>query len=348
MIKTDLILKIGYTKEDIKKELSSLFPISKDEIRALEVIKESLDLSDTSSAHYRATVAFELDSEREAGLLKYRRRVFTYQPEEYCAPVASLDFRPVIVGAGPAGLFAALVLAEAGVRPIILERGLDVEKRQRKIDSFVRLGILDTECNVQFGEGGAGTYSDGKLKVGSMDKYKLKVLSEFISAGADASVAYSSNAHLGTDRLPNIVKNIREKIISLGGEFIFSARFTEPVISDGKLYGVKYVKDGDEITLDTRALILAIGHSARDTIRMLHAKGIKMTPKGFGIGVRIEHPREYINGIVYREAKGIIKESASTTMSRGISEVIYDVTWLLLTARRSTTSLPSARDVLTA
>ena len=311
LIKTDIILNIGYNEKDIKTAISAALPISDGEIGEVTLLKRSLNLSDTAKPHYRATVAFSLDPERERGLLKYRKRVFEYSPPPISFVRSSLDFRPVVVGAGPAGLFAALVLAESGARPIILERGLPAEERTQRINLFNTLGILDTECNVQFGEGGAGTYSDGKLKVGSMDKYKMKVLSEFISAGADESIAYSTDAHLGTDKLPSIVKSIREKIISLGGEFIFSARMSALKIKDSSLIGLKYVKGGKEVTLDTRAAILSIGHSARDTISMLFSSGIKMTPKGFGIGVRIEHPREYINKIIYKEANGLISDTAS-------------------------------------
>ncbi len=311
MIKTDVNLKIGYTQNDIKEAISAILPVPVSEIGEVLIVKQSLDISDTAKPRYRATVAFSADPEREAGLLKYRRRVFAYQPPSYTAPASSLCFRPVVVGSGPAGLFAALVLAESGARPIILERGLPVEERSQSVNAFVHSGILDTESNIQFGEGGAGTYSDGKLKVGSMDNYKMKVLSEFIEAGADPSIAYSQGAHLGTDKLPAIIKGIREKIIFLGGEFIFSARFTYPVIVNGELRAVKYEKCGTEFDIDTRAVILAVGHSARDTIRKLCSMGLKMTPKGFGIGVRIEHPREYINSIVYRESKDIIKQTAS-------------------------------------
>jgi uncharacterized FAD-dependent dehydrogenase len=204
-----------------------------------------------------------------------------------------------------------LTLAESGACPIVIERGLDVDGRRRKIESFNKLGVLDTECNVQFGEGGAGTYSDGKLKTGAKDKYKYKVLEEFVDGGADESILYSTSAHLGTDKLPGIVKYIREKIISLGGEFIFSAKLTDVTVQDGRLCCVKYERNGETYELSSDTLILATGHSARDTFLMLREKGIPMRAKGFGIGMRIEHPREHINRIVYRDASSFIDESAS-------------------------------------
>lgn len=311
MIKTDLKMHLRYTAGDIVAALSSLFPLESNEVGEVRVLKQSLDLSDTHSPFYKLTVAFSLSEEREAGLLKYRNRVFPYSHPEYSAPIAHLDFRPVIVGSGPAGLFAALVLAEAGARPIVLERGLDVDGRMKKIKAFNLTGVLDPECNVQFGEGGAGAYSDGKLKVGSMNTIKMKILSELVAAGAEPSILFSNTGHVGTDKLVNIIKNVRCKAVAHGAEFVFGARFVAPVYKDSELAAVKYIKEGTEYSLPTRALILAIGHSARDTVRALYSGGMVLTPKSFGIGVRIEHPREYINRIVYKHAYGSIEESAS-------------------------------------
>ncbi len=311
VIKTDITLPIGYASSDIKQAIAERLPVSVAEIGEAELLRRTLDLSDTTQPHYKCTVAFSVGDEREQGLLKMRNKVFSHIPYTYSAPCVRLDFRPIVVGAGPAGLFAALVLAEAGARPIVLERGQSVAERERRVKLFNTLGILDPECNVQFGEGGAGTFSDGKLKVGGMDAYKMKVLEEFIAAGASEDIAFSATAHLGTDCLPGIISLIREKIISLGGEFIFGARVSDVKLKDGALSAVVYEKGGERLEIDTRASIFAIGHSARDTIKMLYSKGIPMQARGFGIGVRIEHPREYINSIVYRDAADIIPETAS-------------------------------------
>lgn len=310
MIKTDLNLPYRYTEDSIKSAITERLPISKQEIREIRILKRELTVRDGIPL-YKTTVAFSSDVEKENGLLKIRNRVLPYQEERFSVKAASFSERPVVAGSGPAGLFAALTLAESGARPVVIERGLDVDGRRKKIDTFNRLGILDTECNVQFGEGGAGTYSDGKLKTGAKDKYKYKVLSEFVDGGADESILYSTSAHLGTDKLPDIVKYIREKIISLGGEFIFSAKLTDLTVRDGALCSVKYEKNGESVELSCDTLILATGHSARDTFTMLKEKGIPMKAKGFGIGMRIEHPREYINKIVYRDASALIEESAS-------------------------------------
>lgn len=311
MIKTDLVLPYGYNRDIVKTIISERLPIKKNEISEIRILKRDLVIKDGKTPFYKSTVAFSASCEKETGLLKIKNRVSEFKEEAFFVKQSCFEKRPIVAGAGPAGLFAALTLAESGACPIVIERGLDVDERAKKIETFGKLGILDTECNVQFGEGGAGTYSDGKLKTGSKDKYKFKVIDEFISGGADENIAYSTTAHLGTDKLPGIVKHIREKIISLGGEFVFSAKLTGVTVKDGALIGISYEKDKDTVTIDTDTLILAIGHSARDTIRMLKEKGLPMKAKGFGVGMRIEHPREYINRIVYRDAASAIAETAS-------------------------------------
>ena len=311
MIKTDLVLPYGYNHDTVKEAISHHLPVEKGEIGEVRILRRELVVKDGQSPTYKTSVAFSLGADREEGLLKIRTKVKLADEELFVPRHSSFDKRPVVAGAGPAGLFAALTLAESGARPIVIERGLDVEERAKKIDLFNTLGVLDTECNVQFGEGGAGTYSDGKLKYGAKDKYKRRVLAEFIEGGADESIAYSTSAHLGTDKLPGIVKKIRNKIISLGGEFIFSAKLTDVTVRDGELVSITYQSHGENVTLECDTLILATGHSARDTIAMLKEKGLTMRAKGFGIGMRIEHPREYINRIVYRDSADVITETAS-------------------------------------
>lgn len=311
MIKTEIKLPMKYNRESLILAACEALPIDRTEIREARLIRRSLVSVGDGKPYYKATLALSLDADREAGLLKMRKKVSECPDVGFSPPHFRADFRPVVVGFGPAGIFAALTLAEAGARPIVLERGLPVEEREKRIELFSELGILDTECNVQFGEGGAGTYSDGKLKCGAMDKYKMKVLSTFYDSGADEEVLFSTAAHLGTDRLPDIVRKIRERIISLGGEVIFGARVCDLTVRDGSLSAVIYEKGSERITLDTRAAIFATGHSARDTTLMLREKGLLMEARGFGIGLRIEHPREYIDSIVYKDDAPYIDASAS-------------------------------------
>ena len=224
---------------------------------------------------------------------------------EYIGPgkVEAAAFRPVIAGFGPCGIFAALVLAEAGMKPIVLERGKAVSERVKDVEGFWESrGKLppDPESNVQFGEGGAGTFSDGKLTTGIRDPRIRKVLESFVEAGASEEILYKARPHIGTDRLREVVVNLRRRIQELGGEVRFSTRLDELVIRDGSL---KAVVTSSGETLETESLILAVGHSARDTFEMLDRLGFEMKQKPFSIGVRIEHPQEMINRARYGDDK---------------------------------------------
>ncbi len=301
MIKTEIRVSADYSVDNIKDALCNYLPIEKHEIREIKILKKTLKIDNTIG--YILSVGVSFSAEREAGLLKMKKKVSECPVYDFCIEQSAFTVSPVVVGAGPSGLFAALVLAEAGAEPIIIERGDPVDKRARTVNEFFSKKVLDTESNIQFGEGGAGAFSDGKLKVGGMDKYKYKVLSEFVLAGAPDDILYTVGAHLGTDKLPKLVENIREKIKSLGGKFLYRSRLTSLIIKDGKITGLKYEKEGKEEIISTDRIILAAGHSAKDTFEMLYSLGVPMESRPFGIGVRMEHPREYINELVYGDKK---------------------------------------------
>ena len=209
-----------------------------------------------------------------------------------------LDKRPVIIGSGPAGLFAGLVLAQRGYKPLLLERGLDVDKRSEDIDLFWKERKFKNNSNVQFGEGGAGTFSDGKLTTRIKDIRCRKVLEELVNFGSPEEILYSHKPHVGTDILKGVVKNIRNEIIRLGGEVRFDSKVTDICRVDN---GIESITINDNEVIETNIVILAIGHSARDTYEMLHERGVHIIQKPFAIGARIEHPQELINKSQYKD-----------------------------------------------
>ena len=207
--------------------------------------------------------------------------------------------RPVVVGFGPAGMFCALVLARAGCKPIVLERGQDAKTRQTLVQRFWETGAIDPSCNVQFGEGGAGTFSDGKLNTGVNNPRNYWVLEQFADAGAGAEILFDAKPHIGTDVLVTVVQNLREEILAFGGEVRFGAKLTDIMLQDGAVCGVRYETQAGKQTLACSHLVLAPGHSARDTFRMLDRLGVPMQPKAFSMGVRIEHLQKTINEAQY-------------------------------------------------
>ncbi len=263
----------------------------------------------------RWVCSVDIISENEKATLN-RLKGYKYEvlgEKGYICPVGKpLNSRPVVVGFGPAGMFAALLLAKAGARPIVLERGECVENRIQSVEKFWRTGLLNSESNVQFGEGGAGSFSDGKLNTLVKDKnYRGRfVLSTFVSHGAPEDIMYEAKPHIGTDLLRGCVKGIREEIISLGGEVMFNSRVTDISVAQNRVNSVTYVCEGATQTVYTDTVFLGIGHSARDTFRMLYEKNILMEQKPFSVGVRIEHPRKMINTALHHEHASALPAAA--------------------------------------
>lgn len=298
---TNLNLPIHGTEEQLKKRAARALAIPAEAILELKIFRRSLDARKKDQIHYVCVVDVDV-AEEEKVLAKAKGRDISPSPDYTYTLVegeAICEYRPVVVGFGPAGMFAALLLAEMGLKPIVLERGGDVESRKKSVDLFWKEGKLDTESNVQFGEGGAGTFSDGKLTTRIKDPRCRKVLQELVEAGAPEEILYDAKPHIGTDLLRGVVKRIREKIISLGGEVRFFTKVVEIEMAEGEISGV-ILADGEKIK--TNDVILAVGHSARDTFEMLYKKGVSLEQKPFAMGVRIEHKQQLIDRAQFGEA----------------------------------------------
>lgn len=267
-------------------------------VMSAELYKKSVDARRKNDVHFCCSVLIETDNDKNA--LKRIKNSKPYSEPVYNYKKVTSNIRPVVVGFGPAGIFAAYTLAMSGLRPIVIERGDDVDTRKAKVDAFWCGGKLDTECNVQFGEGGAGTFSDGKLTTGITDIRCREVLKIFVENGSDKNILTNAKAHIGTDVLSLVIKNIRNKIISLGGEVRFGERLEHINVSDNKVCTLDIKKRNGEIyNLPCQKLILAIGHSARDTFYMLKDIGLDMIKKPFAVGLRIEHRQADINKALY-------------------------------------------------
>ena len=295
-------LKLGID-EDIsllKKLILKKLKIKENELIKYFIYKESIDARKRGRIDFVYTVDVEVKNENKILKNSIKDVVEIKQRNYIGVEMGSekLKHRPVIVGSGPAGLFAALVLAQRGFNPIMLERGLDVDNRTNDINDFWNNRKFKNNSNVQFGEGGAGTFSDGKLTTRIKDIRCRKVLDELVNFGSPEEILYSHKPHVGTDILKNVVKNIRNEIIRLGGEVRFDTLVTDIITENGSIKGV--VVNNNE-TIESEVVILAIGHSARDTYKMLYNRGVTIIQKPFAIGARIEHPQELINKSQYKE-----------------------------------------------
>ncbi len=295
---TGLSLPLTYTDAVLRRAAAGALHIKETMLSEVRLVRRAVDARKKQAICFVATVDVTVQGD-EASVLARCPSAQIVSPMVYEVPSVTREDRPVVVGGGPAGLFAALVLAKAGTRPILLERGKDVDARTADVERMRTLGILDEQSNVQFGEGGAGAFSDGKLNTGIKDPRCRYVLEQLVNAGAPADILIQAKPHVGTDKLRDTVKGLRKELESLGGEVRFGHQVTDLIIESGVLTGLKVSTVDGEITLDCRAAIFAIGHSARDTVRMLYARGVPMTAKPFAVGVRIEHPRTMIDKSQY-------------------------------------------------
>ena len=290
------------SKEELKHKLSIKLNTKEKNIQSFKIIKKSLDARQKPNLYY----IYELDVKlkNEQSILNHKidnKDIFLSPKEEYLLPSTgsqSQTYRPIIVGSGPAGLFCAYLLAELGYHPLIIERGEPVEKRVETVEYFWKTGKLNKNSNVQFGEGGAGTFSDGKLNTLVKDKdYRMKKVFEiFISCGANPEIMYIHNPHIGTDVLRTVVKNMRDKIIKMGGTFLYNSCLSNIETENNK---IKAIEINYQEKIETNILVLAIGHSARDTFEMLLNNNLLLEPKPFAMGIRIQHPQKLINKSQY-------------------------------------------------
>ncbi len=308
-------IKLSVHDENIRAAAAKKIGASEKDILSLKIAKKSIDARKKTDIKYVYSVDAEVKNEN-----KYVRLKDVSAASEFHYEYMTADFksRPVVIGFGPAGMFAALILAESGARPIVLERGKCVDERIHDVENLKQFGILNTESNIQFGEGGAGTFSDGKLTTGIKDKASRFVLETFVRCGAPEEILYIAKPHIGTDNLKRVVRNIRNRIISLGGEVRFQTKVTGFDIEKGRLKGVfssgGYVK--------TEAAVLAVGHSARDTFKTLFDTGFPMEQKPFAVGVRIEHLQKDIGfacfGDEYKSLPAASYKLVSHSAGRGV------------------------------
>ena len=305
MLRIDnLKLPVGASEEELRAACAHALRVSAEALVSVRLLRRSIDAREG----VKLVCAAAVEVRNEAGVLKRckNKNVQPYAPKKYMppAPVSAPAVSPVVIGAGPAGLFCALLLARCGARPILLERGRAVEQRKQDVERFWHTGELDLTSNVQFGEGGAGAFSDGKLNTGTKDERHGYILEEFVRFGASEDILVDAKPHVGTDRLYIVLQNLRREIIDRGGEVRFSHTLTDIELDGGSVHALRVSSPEGDYVLPARHVVLAPGHSARDTFAMLQARGVPMEPKPFAVGVRIEHRQRDMDLAQYKEAAG--------------------------------------------
>ena len=301
IVVNNLKLRPGESEKRLQKMAAQELGMKTEDFTSFTIYKKSLDARRKNDIHFVYAVALTTNKGSEEKIAARSKQAVVKPAFAYDIPKAKSEKRPVVVGFGPGGMFAALLLTKAGLRPIVLERGGDVDSRQQAVDALRTQGILDPENNVQFGEGGAGTFSDGKLNTNTHDPRIGYVLREFVAHGAKPSIVYDNKPHIGTDVLVKVVRNIRQTVIDGGGEVRFGAKVTGLRRENGRVTAVEV--NGSEI-IEADDVILAIGHSARDTFTWLHEDGVHMTQKAFSMGVRIEHLQDMVDRSQYGMERG--------------------------------------------
>ena len=292
-------LEDNLDKENLYNVLANFFHVRKQDIKNFTIVKKSLDARKKSNIHYKYNFDVEFDKNVEK-IVVNKFNLQKVEKEIYVTPKIEKQKRVVVVGSGPSGLFAALELVKSNVKVVLLERGECIEDRVKTVEELLKTGKLNKESNIQFGEGGAGTFSDGKLNTGINSPLVNQVLRTFYENGAEENVLYDNKAHIGTDQLRSVVKNIRNNIIKLGGEVKFKTKFVDFKTDKDKVE-VIYENCGAQGKIIADDLILALGYSARDTHRVMNKKGLEYMQKPFSVGYRIEHLQEDINKAQYGE-----------------------------------------------
>lgn len=298
IILQNIIVPVSYSEEDVIEKAKKIILNEGIVFSNCQLFRKSIDARRKSNIHYVCAVLFECDLSQDKFSKITNPHIKEYEEKhiDICSFNNYNSTKTIVVGSGPCGLFAAYILAKTGQNPIVIERGADVDKRTEIVNNFWNNNIFDVDTNVQFGEGGAGTFSDGKLTTRIGDLLQREILEIFVKHGAPSDILYKAKPHIGTDMLKSVIKNIRKEIERLGGIVRFNTTLTDINIKNGKVHSA-IINNSEEIPCDN--IILAIGHSSRDTYEMICKKGILATAKAFAAGVRIEHTQEFINKVQY-------------------------------------------------